>query len=153
MIPGDQVELTCADIIDDPSEYCGSVWVDIDPDTQTVQVSTGKIPESEAPIAEPTSPVSGLQDGYKWNDSPFTTATVNITGAGFESLTTVSDTLWGMEVLPKVPAAPEASLPSPDGMNLVQVVVSGEGAGFIAWSGQPDTDMFPMNTPGAALCH
>jgi hypothetical protein len=150
--PGDQVELTSADEIENPSDWCGTLWVDIDPDAHTVQVSTGQVWEGDGDAVAPTSPVTGLQPGYEWDDCDFETATVTITGAGFETLTLVSDDLWESDVLEEtVIDAPIAAAPLPNTLQLVDVSVFAGGEGSIVWQSDPSDDAFDMKEGGAAL--
>lgn len=153
--PGDQVELTSADIIENPSNWCGTLLVDIDPDTSTVRVSTGQVPDDsqDAPAPAPlTSPVTGLQTGYEWDGCDFETAVVTITGGEFETFTLVSDDLWrGFDDGPKGPlASPVAAAPQPNTMNLIDVsVMSGDAKA--AWQADPEGASFNMAEPGLAV--
>lgn len=151
VIPGDQVELVSTDKIDNPSDWCGSLWVDIDPDAQTVQVSTGQTWDGEGAVVAPTSPVTGLQPGYEWDDCNFETAKVTITGAGFETLTLVSDDLWEVESDQPVLDGPLAAAPLANTMQLVDLSVSAGGDGSIGWQSDPADADYTMAQGGAAL--
>lgn len=70
--PGPGPELSSADLTDNPSNWCGSLVVDIDPDTSLVTIT-------------PDEPCD------------FERATVTITAAGVTGLFTVQDTLWQEE--------------------------------------------------------
>lgn len=150
--PGDQVELTSADIIDNPSGWCGTLLVDIDPDTSTVRVSTGQVPidpEEATPLL--TSPVTELQSGYEWDDCDFETAKVTVTGGELETFTLVSDDLWRGYVEPMGPlASPVAAAPQPDTMNLIDASAVNGGA-YAAWHSDPEGAAYHMATPGGAV--
>jgi len=67
--PGDGPELTGADLVENPSDWCGSLEVDIDPDAQTITIDSDDVCD-------------------------FQTAVVTITSATIVSIELVSDDLW-----------------------------------------------------------
>ncbi len=133
VIPGPQIELTSADLIDNPSDWCGTLQVDIDPTDQTVTVGVGQVPD-EDPTAEPVPPLDELSPGMAWDDCDFETATVTITGGGFDSFTLVSDALWS------VPGEGDGS------MVLQPLTLSPSGDAGVDW--ESDSDDSVMMEPG-----
>src|SRR6476646_11866850 len=67
--PGPGVELDATDLKSNPSDWCGSLSVDIDPNAEHITVA-------------PDEPCD------------FQTAEVTITGGGYTGLSVLSDTLW-----------------------------------------------------------
>lgn len=142
VIPGDQVELTSNDVIENPSKWCGTAQVDIDPVTHTVTVGTGQVWDGEGTPGPITAPIDELSPGYSWDDCNFQTAKVTITGGGFGTFTVVSDNLWGNRVLAddvaRAAAAEPAAMPK---MVLATNVESGDASA--SWTADPaDSDLY-----------
>lgn len=105
-------ELTEADEIDNPSDWCGSVMVDVDPDTRLVTVAT--------------------EDSCN-----FHTARVIITSDEITAVTLVSDDLWGSDIDEGVEMDPVVITHSGDTFELSwQTDPDEDGIGFyLQWEG------------------
>lgn len=141
VVPGPGIELTSDDVVSNPSEWQGSVQVDIDPEAHTVTVATGQKAEDE-PKDKATRSIDDLEPGMVWDDDFFETATVTITGANFESFTNVSDDLWvHYDELVKA----QRSIPQ---MPLTTSLV--DGVATAAWETEPG-DSQTLGQPGVAV--
>lgn len=82
--PGPGPELTAADVTENPQSWCGSLQVDVDPDTSQVTITPDEICDFEV--------------------ASVTITTSNVTGASL-----VSDTLWEVSDPPMARTGPSAS--------------------------------------------
>lgn len=152
VIPGPGFELTPDDEIGNPSEWCGSVTVDIDPDTSTVTVATAQIPEEadDEELDGPRLRAADAAPGMTWDDCDFETAAVTITGAPFTGFALVSDGLWELEE-----EGGEIDLRAaeivPNQMNLVEVGSAPATGAIARWAADPSDESYDLVPGGAAV--
>lgn len=155
--PGDQVELTSNDVVDNPSKWCGTLQVDIDPSAHTVTVATGQEWDGDGTPGPIVAPIDQLSPGYEWDACDFQTAKVTITGGGFTGFEMVSDNLWeagepddGETVgdLARVAAAPDPA-PLPDQMNLTTSLTGGNASA--SWQSDPTDESYDTREQGQAV--
>lgn len=155
--PGDQVELTSHDVVDNPSGWCGTLQVDIDPTTHTVTVATGQKWDGEGTPGPIVAPIDQLSPGYSWDGCDFETAKVAITGGGFEGFEMVSDNLWesgtsdGEDFAPgaaRVALVPDPA-PLPNQMNLTTSLTGGNASA--SWQADPTNADYSMRESGQAV--
>lgn len=146
VIPGPGFELGPEDEIANPSEWCGSVTVDIDPETSTVTVATAQIPDDGGEDG-PRLRAADLDPGMMWDTCNFETAVVTITGAPFTGFALVSDNLWGSDSGPRLRAAE----PMANQMNLVEVGATPTTGAIARWASDPVEESFELLEGGTAV--
>jgi hypothetical protein len=122
---GDGPELTGANLVSNPSDWGGSVTVDIDADAGTVTVATE-------------------------DSNTFETADVTISGPGIGELTLISDDLWAPEAVDGVPANAPSAIQGQAGMPLV-IGVDSSGVNSLSWTSTVPGVFWELAPEGAAV--
>ena len=129
-------ELTSANLVSNPSEWGGSVTVDVDNATHHITVATE-------------------------NSNTFQTATVTVTSPGLGTITLVSDNLWepesasrvqaGLAATTTTTAAPLMSLTYSSTPSCTEPICTTDGTATIAWNSTPPDVSFRLRPGGAAV--